>query len=393
MRVHLGPDGLFLPARAEALTPPVFQALMRQGEPFTLKVDYRGLPPPLEELDLVHLLPARVAAVPRGSLVLRPRGDGFEFVRVARGAGSPPPGEERYAQVVQVERPGVCIRLDSWRWRAAGRLSARLPACAQALEVWRRLRAVLVKVSHPLPCPVSLGTPECLVEGVVRKYSHPAEVAHQVQLARGGLEDWEQDLFGRVFPPASRLLVVGRGVGREALALARRGHRITGIDPVPGCIAAARREAGSQGLDLVLATQAAHELDGALGSFDGILCSAAVYEQTPTRRWRIELLRTLRRHLAPAGVLVLCAGWNPTRGARDALVDLLRQVARHLRGDRFVTEPGDRLIRHLSLASDANAPCFYHVFRSPEEIRKEILAAGWTGEADPAGPWVLRRPS
>jgi SAM-dependent methyltransferase len=363
---------------------------MQQGELFALKVDYRGLPPPLEELDLVHLLPAPAAAVPPGSLVLRPWADGFQFVRLALGETA---AAGWHARVVEVERPGVRIRLDSRRWRAAGRLSVRVPAFRGALEMSRRLQAFLRKVTHPLACSVRLAPPEFLVADVVRKYAHPGEVAHQVTLAHRGLEDWERDLFSRVFPPASRVLVVGCGVGREARALARAGHRVVGIDAVARCIDVARREAGREGLDAAFEVRAAQELDDELGTFDAILCSSAVYEQMPTRGWRIELLRRLGRHVTPGGVLVLCAGWNPTRGTRDALVDLLRRIARRLWGDGFLTEPGDRLIRHLSLASDANTACFYHVFASPDEIRREIVAAGWSGDTDPTGPWILRRAS
>jgi hypothetical protein len=93
------------------------------------------------------------------------------------------------------------------------------------------------------------------------------------------------------------------------------------------------------------------------------------------------------------GVIVLTAGWHPTRGPRLALLDSLRRLLRGLLGERFPTEPGDRLVRHLSLASDAGMPCFLHAFHGPEEIRTEIHAAGLTGEMDPDGPWIIRVPA
>ncbi|MFB3816108.1 MAG: class I SAM-dependent methyltransferase [Candidatus Methylomirabilales bacterium] len=385
----LEPQGLYLPEQQAPLTAPVFRALLQRGVPFALKVDYRGLPPPLEELDLLRLRPTAAAGLPPGTLVLRCTADGFEFVRLPTGRA----GRGPVARVVEVERAGARIRLDAPRWRLAGLLSVSLPGFAAALDRWRRVQAILAKLTQPLPYPVNLGSPEALIEGVLRKYAEPGEVARQVEMARAGLEDWEQELFVRVFPPAARLLVVGCGVGREVLGLARRGFRVVGADPVPACIAAARVEAGAAGLDAAFVIRAAHELDGPAGSFDGILCSSAVYEQTPTARRRVALLQAFGRLLAPGGVLVLCAGWNPTRGRRDALVDFLRHVARRLRGDRFTTEPGDRLIGHLSLASDPSRPCFYHVFQGPAEIEREIAAAGWTGHLHPSGAWVLRTPA
>src|SRR5436305_5252735 len=49
-----------------------------------------------------------------------------------------------------------------------------------------------------------------------------------------------------VKPPA-RLLDLPTGLGRHALALARRGFLVTGIDIAPEAIAAAQRDAQEQG--------------------------------------------------------------------------------------------------------------------------------------------------
>ena len=81
----LGPEGLFVTQRLEGLTPPLFEELTERGEPFALKIDYPALPPPLGELDLVHLVPAHATALAPGSLVLRRVVNGFEFCRVAPG--------------------------------------------------------------------------------------------------------------------------------------------------------------------------------------------------------------------------------------------------------------------------------------------------------------------
>src|SRR6184192_511686 len=51
-----------------------------------------------------------------------------------------------------------------------------------------------------------------------------------------------------VEPPA-RLLDLPSGLGRHALALARRGYRVTGIDIAPEAVEAARREAREMGVE------------------------------------------------------------------------------------------------------------------------------------------------
>ncbi|HSB67775.1 MAG TPA: class I SAM-dependent methyltransferase [Candidatus Methylomirabilis sp.] len=388
--MKLGSEGLFLVERLEELTLPAFEELTDRSEPFALKVDYRGLPPPIEELDLLHLIPADPSGLPPGTLVLRGGAEGFELLRLAPGAHAPANGHEQVARVVRVERPGRVIRVDSRRWRILGSLLVGVPGFPRLYAWWRRISWLATKLFHPFPCPVNLGPPEALARGVVEKYSCPGEVARQIQLLGGELEEWEADLIPRVLPRPGRLLVVGCGPGRESVALAKRGFEVVGIDPAPILIEAARRHAEAHGVGITFETRSAAELDGPPGSFDAILCSC--YEHIPTRRRRIETLRLFQRLSRPPGVIILTAGWYPTRGPRLALVDGLRRLLRGLLGERFTTEPGDRLIRHLSLASDAEVPCYYHAFHDPREILEEIEAAGLTGERDPEGPWILRRP-
>lgn len=389
--MKLGPDGLFLVKRLEGLTGSVFETLMEQGEPFTLKVDYRGLPPPLEELDLAQLVAARPSALPPGTLVLRRVSDWFEFCRIAPGRHASHEDDRMVARVVVVERPGVLIRLDSAWWQSVGSLLVKCPGFPPIYDRWGRLRSLIGKLVSPFPCPVNLGPPERLAQGVIQKCSYPDDVQHQVKSSVGGLEVWEEEFFGHVWRRPARLLVVGCGAGREAIALTQYGFSVVGIDVIPGLIAAAREQAELRGVQVVFEVKAPHDLAYPAQSFDAVLCSQRVYNLTPTRRRRIELLRGLERLMTPDGILVLWAGWYRDRGPRLALVDGLRWLLRKTLGERFSTEPGDRLVRHLSLASDARDQYFYHVFQSHEEIRQEIVAAGLIGEMDPDGAWIIRK--
>src|SRR6266851_612164 len=124
--------GLFVVDVGEPLTPILFDTLIARGRPFAVKADYRRLPPPIEELDLVHLRPDRDDACGSGTLVLRANDDGaFEFTRTAHGGA-------RTVRVIAVERPGARVRLDTRRWRVLGRM---LPACARSGEQVRRCDA------------------------------------------------------------------------------------------------------------------------------------------------------------------------------------------------------------------------------------------------------------
>ena len=385
----LEPVGLFVLERLEALTPALFDELVGRGDPFTLTIDYRGLEPPVEELDRVRLVPTTVAGLPAGTLVLRRASDGFALERLGRPSRAVA-RDERVGRIVHVERPGRSHDLGSFRWRLTGALLVGRPGfrAVHARVSW--LARFAGKILAPFPCPVSLGPPDRLVQRVIAKYSNPADVEHQAKLARGGLEAWEAQLFGRVIPPASQVLVIGCGAGREAVPLALSGHHVVGIDPVSALVDAARRLAKREDVDAEFRVAAAHALDFPPAGFGVVLCSSTVYQQMPTRRRRIALLQALAGLLARDGVIILSAGWHLVRGPRLALVDGLRWVLRRLLGERFTTEPGDRLIRFLSLASDAWQPCFYHVFRGPEEIAAEIAEAGLTSALEPEGAWLVR---
>src|SRR5262245_20182717 len=51
------------------------------------------------------------------------------------------------------------------------------------------------------------------------------------------------------FRPGDRVLDLGCGTGEDALALAARGVRVTGLDPSPAMVARARAKAAQRGLD------------------------------------------------------------------------------------------------------------------------------------------------
>lgn len=371
--VRLGPEGLLERERLAGLTRALFEELLARGAPFVLKSDYLGVPPPIEELDLVHLVPVPSAGVRPGTLVLDAVGEGFEYRRVGRRGVAV---SARVARVVAVERPGAYIRLDAWHWRLLGRLLVLVPAVEPLVLAWRRLAFRVKAMPGPPVGPVALGPVEDVVAGIDRKRADPLEISYQAKRATDALEAWETDALARVPPTARDGLVIRCGAGREALALARRGFTVTATDPVPAYVDVAQAIAEREGVRVVFETRPTDDIRWSAASFDLIWCPPWVYEQIPQRDRRVAWLGKLAHTLRPDGVLVLCAGWHRERGPRRAAIDVTRWALRRISGGRFPTEPGDRRIRHFSLASDASAPCFWHAFQTANEIRREIHAAG-----------------
>jgi hypothetical protein len=197
-------------------------------------------------------------------------------------------GDERVARVIRVERPGVDIDLDAWRWRTAGRLLARHAAARAAWSAGGEAARLLKKLRHPFACPLALEPPDVLSGGVRDKYAHPDEVAYQERWATTGLEAWETALFTSLAPGRERALVIGTGAGRESLGLARLGYDVVGVDVVPALVAAAARRAVVERVPARFVTS----LDAlpSDATFDVVLCSGGVYEHTPTRARRVALL-------------------------------------------------------------------------------------------------------
>lgn len=100
--------------------------------------------------------------------------------------------------------------------------------------------------------------------------------------------------------PASRVLDLGCGTGRLTLALARAGHRVTGIDPHPGSLAAARAKPGADAVVFIEGTSTALGPDD---SYDSVLMTSHVAQAiTDENQWS-RTLGDIRRVLVPGGRL------------------------------------------------------------------------------------------
>ena len=94
------------------------------------------------------------------------------------------------------------------------------------------------------------------------------------------------------------ILDMGSGTGRLSLKLASRGHRVTGADPAPGMMLAARAKSGAEAVTWV-AGDAAHL---ALATrFDLIVMTGHVFQVFLEDAEIVAALSNLRRHLAPGG--------------------------------------------------------------------------------------------
>jgi SAM-dependent methyltransferase len=118
------------------------------------------------------------------------------------------------------------------------------------------------------------------------------------------------------------VLELGCGTGRVALRLARRGHRVTGIDSDQALVGELRTRAGADDLSV-----RAEQADAAGFSFEErfglILAPMQLVQLLPDAASRHECLRTAAAHLKPGGMLAMAivegaeTGISPTPALPD----------------------------------------------------------------------------
>lgn len=196
----------------------------------------------------------------------------------------------------------------------------------------------------------------------------------------------------------SPILELGCGTGRVLRALARAGHRVTGLDCSPAMLASARGRVNQDGLGDRVRLVSADMRDFSLEArFAWAFCAMNSLMHLITLEGQLAALETARRHLQPGGRLVLdLANPDPAwllepqerivrvglledpEGSRTIVrqvlqrVDPLRQVLRLVYVYDEI-EPGGivrRILRPLSLR-----------YLFPSEARLLIERAGFEVEA------------
>ncbi|HJW63319.1 MAG TPA: class I SAM-dependent methyltransferase [Actinomycetes bacterium] len=164
-----------------------------------------------------------------------------------------------------------------------------------------------------------------------------------------------------------RVLDVATGSGNAALAAARCGCEVTGIDYVPALLERARARAAAEGLKIEFAEGDAEHLAFSDASFDAVLSCLGVMFTPDQERAAAELLRVCR----PGGTIGL-VNWTPT----GFIGQLLRTVGKHVPPPAGVRPPPqwgteERLGELLGDAVsrlDIQRRTFVFRFRSPDDF-------------------------
>lgn len=121
--------------------------------------------------------------------------------------------------------------------------------------------------------------------------------------------------------PRHDFLDVATGSGNAAIAAARRGARVTGLDLVPDLVEAARARAGEEGLEIEFVVGNAEELPFADDSFDRVTSIFGVMFAPRHRQAAAELVRVAR----PGGQIAVAAWTLEGRTGQ-----MFRLIAQHM---------------------------------------------------------------
>lgn len=215
--------------------------------------------------------------------------------------------------------------------------------------------------------------------GVQQKYSLADEVAYYSGIIGDGLEPWEESLLRQYLKKQDRILDVGCGAGREALALTGMGYKkIYGLDLAYPMIAEAKKQAQKRKMKITFVRGNVMEgiPDPLPPKYDAVLMIAQMMCHIPKEKNRLRLLENIFQALVPNGWVILSTHnrydgtvtrWQWRMQSCVAWVQRLMGVSG--------LEPGDIL---SPTVSTVNSPgmAYMHIFE-PGEMSTLLEAVGF----------------
>ena len=197
-------------------------------------------------------------------------------------------------------------------------------------------------------------------------YIHQMVPTHE-EMEDDNLEAWEMDVLNRYRINSGRMLAMGTGWGREALAIARRGVTVVGVETNPVAVRASQRFARQAGIPAHFHRADLAALPYADASFDFALLATTMYSAIPGTEGRQAWLGRLSRLLRAGGLVMLSYERElPPPSRTRAISRPLNALLHRLPGANRDYRSGDSY----------SAEHYMHVFQSEEEIRTELTGAG-----------------
>ena len=140
-------------------------------------------------------------------------------------------------------------------------------------------------------------------QNIIQKFSEPALVAEMDDRVAGGLWEYEAKIVSEYVPAGGKVLDVGCGGGREALALAKHGYEVHAVDMVAAQLDRARENARREGLCITFELTDGVTIPFENVEFDVVVLWTQVLGNMARPEDRLRLLNSCRGALGDGGVL------------------------------------------------------------------------------------------
>ena len=213
---------------------------------------------------------------------------------------------------------------------------------------------------------VAVLTPEEMAVIGRKVYNRLADSFSTEESIMAGLVDWEREAVERFAAGKGSFLVLGAGGGREAIALAKMGFRVVGIDSSPVMLRVGQQNAERWKAAVDFREGDFLSLDTGDEKFDYCLLSCVMYGSIPSSEMRVRALRHIRKILSDKSILIIHFLLRP-KNATDRGKNIKLRVARLVRGNTGY-QSGDTFSTALH---------FMRYFPDDTEVISEVSQAGF----------------
>jgi hypothetical protein len=213
-----------------------------------------------------------------------------------------------------------------------------------------------------------IDTREALNAVTKRRYARVGIRYLDSDFNRSGLRPWERSVVNRYFAKLSSVIVTSSGGGREVLALALRGLRVSAFECELNFVRFSQALLAEAGLQAHIVPAEPEEVPD-LDLHDGVIVGWGSYMHIPGSEARIRFLRRLRAHVVTGGPILVSCELRKPESRRSHIVAAVANAIRRLRRSRNRLEVGDELSGY-----------YLHVF-TESELRLEFEQAGFRLES------------
>lgn len=183
-----------------------------------------------------------------------------------------------------------------------------------------------------------------------------------------GLNKFEEEVLEKDLRERGKILILGCGTGRESIALAKLGFDVVGVDMVEESIRKAKENSAKEGLLIDFVCDEFSSLSFPKGFFDYAFFSLWTYEQIPTVKRRVKIIRYLRDILKSGGKVILHFHLSNIPLVEKRLYLFHKIIAWITFGNKGY-QLGDRPVDPIG---------FTHKFTAKEEVHNELVKAGFS---------------